>query len=494
MTKVDPAHVPVIISVSQETERETLVNTLDLAEKTANKALEGAGIVKDTIDRFTLVAVLFSHCPEDAPRILAQKLGLTNAVAENSSHGGNAPQFLVNRACEDISRGLIRSAMIVGAETTRSMRLGEPGVDFLKVSSSNLEIEKTGTTIGPTLDGMVSNAETRAGVTKPSVVYPMFENILAKKAGKDHQEQRQVIAEVMSRFTEIAEKNPYAWFKRFQTPEEIATVTESNRLIAEPYTRSMNSFPNVDQSSAILITNLEIAKKARLSDQGVFPWSGAETKEIQCSARPDIGSSPAMTLAANAALRESEISIDDVAHIDFYSCFPSAVEIAAEGLGLNLLDERAFTVTGGLPYFGGPGNNYTTHAIASMVDLIRESHGKGFISANGGFMSKHAAGIYSGEPRERGFTLADTAQEQEVIFNSALPVVQEGEGEAVVEATTVTYDRNGRPARAPIIATLVDGSRIAARASIETLKGVSGKNLIGEKVKVFGSPAEYDLV
>lgn len=494
MSLTDPTRIPVVVSVGQVTERDSLVNTLDLIEKAATKTLEGTGVVKDSIDRLTQVAVLFSRCPSDSPRSLTQRLGLNRAVAEHSSHGGNAPQFLVNRACKDISEGRIRSTIIVGAETTRSMRAGDSGVNFLKVSSSNLEIEKTGSTIGPTLEGMVSTAETRAGVTKPSVVYPMFESVLAKRAGRDHEEQRKLIGELMSRFTDVSARNPYAWFNQSQTPEEISTVTTSNRLIAEPYTRSMNSFPNVDQSAAVLITNLEIARKARLTDQCVFPWSGAETKELQCSARPDIGSSPAMTLAAEAALTVSEIKIDDVAHIDFYSCFPSAVEIAAAGLGLEILDSRGFTVTGGLPYFGGPGNNYTTHAIASMVDLIRETGGKGFISANGGFMSKHAAGVYSSEPREKGFVLAETTGEQNKIFAAALPIAEKGEGEAIVEAATVTYDRDGVPDRAPIIATLADGTRIAARASTEALKSVSGKNIIGEKIRILGSPAEYNLV
>ena len=67
-----------------------------------------------------------------------------------------------------------------------------------------------------------------------------------------------------------------------------------------------------------------------------------------------------------AVERRAGIGIDQIDYIDLYSCFPVAVEIGAEELGLSLDDPRGFTITGGLPYAGGPGNNYAMHGIAAM--------------------------------------------------------------------------------------------------------------------------------
>lgn len=491
MSQSDPARIPVIVAVAQVTEKEAIVDAIGLAERAARSALEEAPSLRETVDRLTVVAISFSHSSPDAPQVLVDRLGLPNATAEHSSHGGNIPQLLVNRAADDIAAGEIRSALIVGAEATRSMRVAEPGVNFLGVANANIEIEKTGTTIGPTLEGIMGAAELKGGLNAPSVVYPMFESVLAKRAGRSHSEQRAAIAPLMSRFTQVASRNPYAWFTKAQTPQEIAEVTEVNRLIAEPYTRSMNSFPNVDQSAALLLTNLQAATEAGLADRCVFPWGGAEAKEIQPAQRPDVGVSPAMNVAAQAALAGAGIGIDDVAHIDLYSCFPSAVQIAAAGLGVDPAGDRELTTTGGLPYFGGPGNNYTTHAIASLVEQIRESGEKGFVSANGGYMSKHAAGVYGATPPPHGFHRIDTEREQTAINEAALPVTLEAAGRATVEAATVTYDRDGQPARAPIIATLADGRRTAARAAADALGALRDRNLTGEQVELSGEPLEY---
>ena len=68
-------------------------------------------------------------------------------------------------------------------------------------------------------------------------------------------------------------------------------------------------------------------------------------------------------------------------------------------LGIAADDPRPLTVTGGLPYFGGPGNNYVTHSIASMVETLRADPGSlGLVTANGWYVTKHSIGIYSTDP------------------------------------------------------------------------------------------------
>ncbi|MFB2351399.1 hypothetical protein, partial [Priestia megaterium] len=83
------------------------------------------------------------------------------------------------------------------------------------------------------------------------------------------------------------------------------------------------------------------------------------------------------------------VSLAEIGHFDLYSCFPVAVEIGAEELGLALDDHRGLTVTGGLPYAGGPGNNYAMHSIAVMMRRLRSAREDyGLVTANGWFLTK----------------------------------------------------------------------------------------------------------
>ena len=73
-------------------------------------------------------------------------------------------------------------------------------------------------------------------------------------------------------------------------------------------------------------------------------------------------------------------------------------------------DDRPLTQTGGLSFFGGPGNNYVTHSVGAMVDACRADPGSvGLVTGVGYFLTKHSAGVYSTRPPERGFVRADPA-------------------------------------------------------------------------------------
>ena len=173
------------------------------------------------------------------------------------------------------------------------------------------------------------------------------------------------------------------------------------------------------------------------------------------------------------------------------------MEVGAAEIGLALDDPRGLTLTGGMSFFGGPGNNYTSHGIAAAVLRLRERGGFAYVSGNGGFLSKHSLGIYASKPRASGaaFVLADTDLAQQEIDAAALPVTLEAEGTARVEGGTVIYGRSGQVEAAPIIATLPDGRRLAARADEQLLPSLAGRSLVGRTVEVHGaSPPIYSLV
>lgn len=494
MGVIQPARTPVLVGVGQSIERDAVVSVVDLTEHAARAAFEDAPGMAERVERISTVSAVFSPCGKAPSTELAARLGLSDVQCETTTPGGNTPQWLVTRAAEEIASGTLRTTMIVGAEATRSMRAANPGADFLGASRAHNSVEEeTEPVVGPSTQGVLSEAELASGLVRPAELYPIFEDALAATACRSSQAQRDHLGQLLAPFTQVAADNPFAWFRDELSAAEVSEPSPANRLTAEPYTKRMNSFPNVDQGSALLLTSLEIAREAGLEEQCVFPWGGATNSDVAPAKREALDDSPAIRAAARALFDACGIGIDEIDLIDLYSCFPSAVQVGAAAIGLSLDDSRGLTVTGGLPFFGGPGNNYTSHAIVSVVERLREARGLAYVAGNGGFLSKHSVGVYGSEPPPRGFRKPDTSAEQSAIEAAALPVASEASGEATVVAGTVVYERNGSVERAPVVAVLPDGRRIVANAEPSLLPELAGRSLAGCTISVDGSPPVYKL-
>jgi acetyl-CoA C-acetyltransferase len=171
--------------------------------------------------------------------------------------------------------------------------------------------------------------------------------------------------------------------------------------------------------------------------------------------------------------------------------------MAARAFGVAIDDERGLTVTGGLPYAGGPGNNYATHGIATMVARLRATGGIGVCAALGGYATKHAVGVYGSDPPGEGFRVADTTDAQAAINAGALTVaetVEPGE-QATVDGHTVVYDVDGAVTLAPAIARLDDGRRVCARAESSLLPSMGDELLVGRRIRFVPTdgPPTYEL-
>lgn len=491
---LDPKRTPVVVGIGQSIERDAVTNVIELATRAAEAAFEDAPGLRDKVERLTVVGISFSPVSLTPATEIVDALGLGEIAREATTPGGNTPQWLMNRACEEIMNGKLETTLIVGAEATRSMKLADPDSDFLRAATQDRSDEAgpQDDVIGVSIRGMLGQAEIDARLIRPADTYPIFESALAAKLGTDAAGSRERIAAFMSRSSEVAAKNPMAWFQAVKAAEEIATPSASNRVTAEPYTKCMNSFANVDQGSALLVTTLANAQAAGLADQCIFPWSGASNADLVPVERTDLGASPAIRAAAAAAFAGAGVGLDDMDFIDLYSCFPVAVEVGAAEIGLSLDDPRGLTQTGGMSFFGGPGNNYTSHGIAAVGLRLRESGRLGYVSGNGGVLSKHSIGIYSNEAPGQAFQRVDTTSEQEMIAASAIEVALAAEGDATVDGGTVVYGRDGSPSSAPIIATLTDGRRVVANAAPECLPGLAGRTLVGETIQVTGAnPPTY---
>ncbi len=494
---LDSKRTPVIISVGESIERDDIVTTIQLATRAALAALGAAPGIVDFIDRLTVIPAIFSPAPNNPATQIAKNLGLSQAKLEVGQHGGNGPQWLVNRAAEDIAAGELGATLIVGAEATRSMKASTK-TSTKKGKSLTVEKIKTDTApdeiIGVPFGRGLSEAELAIDLTAPIELYAVFESALAFSAGRTLKQQREFLGNVYVNFSKVAEKNPYAWFQTQYSAEDISDISDNNRLISAPYTKRFNSFPNVDQGAALLVTSLEVAQKLGLEDQVMYIWAGATNVDVNPIERPDLDSSPAMKAASEAMFKNADISVEDIDAFELYSCFPSAVGAAANALGIEMTDRRGLTLVGGLPFFGGPGNNYITHCIAAAYRRLQQEQGLIYIGANGGFLSKHSLGIYSSKANSKGFIKTDTSEQQKVIDQNVVAYALVAEGEATIEAGTVMYDRNGQPSSAPVFARLEDGTRVAADADEKTLANMAGIELVQRKIYVSGNPLSYSLL
>jgi acetyl-CoA C-acetyltransferase len=493
----DEDRIPVIVAVGQSIERAGPVSALDLAERAGAMCLLEAPTLRRRVQQVSVVNIM-SGARAAPATALAQRLGLSPASAETTTIGGNSPQWLVGRAAAAVGAGRLDSALVVGAEAQHSIKIGgvSPAAGGESVEgrgdAAGAAASDPDPVVGDDRVGM-SPAEMRAGLVAPVHVYALFESVLARRAGHGLAQHRAALGARMARFTQVAASHPYAWFPSARTAGELSTVTADNRLVTEPYPKHMCAFLHVDQGAAVLVTSLAAARAAGVADRAVFCWSAADATEVWFpTARPDPGSSAGLRAAAHAALDAARLGVDDIDCFDVYSCFPCTVEMAEDALGLSPDDARGLTVTGGLPYFGGPGNNYSLHAIATTVDRLRQDGGIGMVSALGWYATKHAVGIYGAAPPPAGWRRGDTEAAQRLIDASAVLVADDADGPAVVVASTVAHGRDGEVRAAPAIARLPDGRQLAAAAEPDELAGLAGRNLVGERVVVTsGQPPRY---
>lgn len=512
----DPERIPVVVASGQSIERNELVTPVDLMERAAESAFADVPALRSRVERLSVVNILTRTGPAPASE-LAERIGTSRARCEVTTIGGNSPQWLVNRAADDIAAGSLSVTVIAGAEALRSSRQRRARSLPREIAGTRSPADPV---VGDDLPG-VGPAEMAAGLLVPIHIYPLFESVVANRLGNDSPAHRELIGRFLAPFTKTAAANPYAWFPEVRTADEIATPSADNRIVCDPYTKRMSAFLGSDQGAVVVVCSLAAARAAGVADRSVFVWSGAEATDVRFpTARPDPGRSPAIAAAGRAVFEAASetagtsggIGIDDVELLDIYSCFPSAVELAADALGLGVDDSRGLTVTGGLPYFGGPGNNYATHAIATLTDALRGSapvpNGStgpagsrrlGLVTGLGWFVTKHALGLYGDVPPPHGFRRADTAAAQSEIDDSAREVALEiGEAmPATVIAATVVRGDDGTPTGAPLIARLPDGRHMALAAADEEAVDEAGTmdvaRTVGSTVVVQSGAPRYRL-
>lgn len=476
---------PILVGVGQSIEKGVApaeaLPPMGLAAEAAKEALKDTGLdatLAPMIDTIAAIRIFpdstnrprLMHSfgrAQNPPRAIARRIGANPTNAIYSHVGGNTPQKLVNEMAQRIVEGDVSIALLAGAEAVDTMKSAlRQGVDL------NWEEEDEGSQEDRGIGGtFASKQEFAHGIGIPVQTYPLFENAIRGHQHQTTEEHMLAMGRLFEPFTEVAAHNPYAYFPTHRSAEELSTVTPDNRYICFPYPKYMNAMDGVNQGAAVIMTSVGKAKELGIDpSKWVFLHGCAEANDkTLVSDRINYHSSTAIELSGQKAFDMAGRNIAEMDYIDLYSCFPSAVQVACDALGLDYDDPRGLTITGGLPFFGGPGNNYTMNAIAEMAGRLRAKPGSfGLVTANGGYLTKHATGIYSTMPTQGTWSREDPSTYQAEIDSMESPAVDEApDGPAKVETYTVCFGRKG-PERGIVIGRLNEtGHRFVANTPSE---------------------------
>ena len=490
--------IPVLIGAAQFTDRsnsEGGLTPVQMIAQAINFALKDTG----KADRFNTVDVMacsgltvdakqvmtpVSGLVKNVPLAAAKEAGISASKYVYAQAGGNTPQMLVNHYAKSITNKECETVVIAGGEALHTMNLRFN--HWLKFLRPKLKWkDKSGPApedIGDPRDGS-SEYENQYSMNLPANVYPMFENALRAHYKLNLDDHRKKMGELFFKFSEVAANNPYRWFDQVPSKEQILEQSLNNRMIAFPYRKRLNSMLMVNQSAALIMTSLAKAKSLGISeDQCIYLHGYADGHDIwNVSERRNYHSSPAIKSLSQRALAMANKAIDDIATFDLYSCFPSAVQVALDAMEISHDDSRSFTLTGGLPYFGGPGNNYSMHAIAEMVKWARENPSEfGLVNANGWYLTKHSVGIYSQQKPLAGLPIENAINQNK---EGAPKLNTTALGPATIETYTVIHNKQDKPTKGIIIARDANSDRCLATCdnSESTLERLTQSEGVGIK-------------
>jgi acetyl-CoA C-acetyltransferase len=489
---LDP-RTPVIVGAGQITQRPTEGehrSPVELAIEALRRAAEDTGtgdVLLRRADSVRSIATCWAYSNE--AELVAQSVGATpRETVRSPALGGDAPVRMIGDAARSIASGEADVALISGAEALASLQAHQHAGAHPDWPP---QLEGKPTRLVGTDRPASGEPESAVGLVAPLHVYALLESAVRSRLGVSRDEHRGNIASLWSRFSAVAAENPYAWIPRFHSPQQIAEPTDSNRAVSDPYTKLMTSNLQVDLGAAVIVCSAEAARGAGVArDRWVFPLASAFAQEEWFfSERAELSRSPAIRAAARAVLEHAGVTIDEVAHIELYSCFPSAVQIAATELGVGL--DRQLTVGGGTTFAGAPANNFSTHGVATLVGLLREEpEAIGLCSALGWYCTKHAYGLYSATAPKRAFREIDANPLVEA--PPARGASADHHGPATLEAYTIPYARDGAPEAVVISAIAADGTRVLARDEApDTIAAILDEDPLHETVGV--APGAIDL-
>jgi acetyl-CoA C-acetyltransferase len=469
-TNPNARRIPVIVGIGELIDKPADPNQglepVAMLEQCARAAADDAGAPRllRKVDAIRIVASM-SWQYRDLAGLLAQRLRLRNVEAIHGPVGGESPvRHLVDLAA-DIADGISEAAILAGAEATRTL------MQLMGAGKTPNWSDRDPNAKRLSAEDFVTPTAARYGLMSPIDVYPIYENACRKAWGQSFEESQAESGLLWENNSKASARNPFAWVGKAMSGADIVTAGEKNRPIAWPYQKFMVANNGVNQASAVLVTSLELAREMGVpEDRIIYIGAGAGCHEpYDFLARDRYDHAPALELSINRALELNKITPAEIDLFELYSCFPIVPKLARRTLGLPA--DKPTSVTGGLTFFGGPANNYMTHAITAMVRAIRAGEGKtGFLHGNGEFVTKHHAALLSSTPPRAGVEVRNEDLQAQLDANygpvpELLDAFDAYEGPVTVETFTVSFSAKGLPDRGIVIARTPDGKRVLSRVT-----------------------------
>ncbi len=466
-----------IVGAAQLSGRDSDNEPIEMMTTVAKAALAQGPVPLDSV---RVVGGIWPY--QDPGSLVAERLGITASTALTRL-GGNEALDLVNTTAQDISNGHLDAALICSAETMRTRRR-----DRRAGRKSPYLTERDGAAPGITYGSTAKfweAADETVWATEAVNFYAMASSAVRHQGSLTPTEYTDQISELWANASAVAGTNPHAWLPDPKSAAEIAEPSESNRMVAAPYTKLMTSNINVDQAAALVICSTEVARAAGIDPSTwIFPLAGTGGHDpLIARTRWSFAESPTMRIAGRRALAMSRLGLDEIDRIDLYSCFPSAVQVGMNELGLP--EDRPFTITGGMTFAGGPFNSYSMHSAVRAIELLRDQGGRALVTGNGGWLTKHSFSVLSTDP-EVEFRY-ERPQDQ-IDAEPVRPTMTEAPENVTIHAYTIGYSRTGEAQRAMLVVSDSRGARAWATSTDDaTIAELLAEDCVGRPIPVTGS-------
>ena len=465
--------IPVIAAIGEFTYRpdrmEDALEPIDLMIEAMKQAEEECkSPILDIIDTVVVPGIV-SWLYSNPAKLLCEKLGINPSNTINAGMGGEKPVKHLHDAAIAIQRGDKNAIAIVGGEAQNSFRKARRSKFTLNWTDRASRKDAWGS-LGDTILGIDKPVQ-KLGVQRPIHVYPFFENAFNDQEKKSPLESRSDASKIWSSYSKVAAKNPYSWDQTHYNAKHISAITEFNRMVSFPYSKLMVANDSVNQAAAVIITSLSTARKLGISNKNLIYFKGgaAANAPTDFLKRERFDHYPALESVLTKAC-EIAGGGQNIDALELYSCFPIVPKAALRVLETqNINQSLAPTVTGGLTFFGGPMNNYMTHATCAMVRTLRRTkNAKGLLYGQGGVMTKHHALILSSEVNTSALDNNYFIQNHVEALSLPPPkLIHDYNGVAEIETYSVYFNSDNEVHQGIIIARTPEKNRLIAKIDIE---------------------------
>ena len=392
----------------------TLTDAVTLMAAAVGAALEplpGAGAAAIRNSTTLVCATVGSDDSPDPAGAVASLLDLVGATTMVASIGV-PQQRLVSNALLAVETGAADAVLVLG---------GEAKASSLAARRNDLEAPPVPCGTGPDhplvpVGELMAEPEIAAALWDPYAQYALIDSALALREGSSPRQLLAEVSELWRRFDRVASTNPRAAFTGPpHTAEDLATTTSANRLLAFPYNKWHSTQWALDHASALVICSEELALGAGIpAEELLHPQVALDSSfGTSLSRRAEPHRWPAMGVLGEAASTHLDTSLDEIATCEVYSCFPAAVRVQQRELGLDLAGTP--TLTGGMPFAGGPFNHFTymaTDAVRQRMlghSGVGPSGDLGLVTTVSGLLTKPGLMVWGREPHRDGALVADLA-------------------------------------------------------------------------------------